>query len=689
MSKKNKNIINVIPEKKLVMWFKIVIITLTMVFYYNTTFNYFSMDDFYVNTDDQFTKQGISGIPDIFTNLYGSSEGVEYGYRPIVKLTYALEYQFTADYPWNPYISHFINILLYIVALLILYMVLRRIFKNYNPWFPFLIVLLFMAHPAHTEVVASLKNRDMLLNFIFSFSAIWHFLKWADTSKTRFLITGIFLFILALLSKGSALAQLAVFPLILYFFTDLKPKKIIAFTISTFVIVAGFLIFRSMMLPEASRTLTRLFENPLIQVNNPIIRLSTSFYVLGFYLKQMFVPFPLLYYYGYNMIPVVGWTNPWALLSLATYLAMLVIAIKGLKSKSFLSFIIIYFFINISMYANIVMLVPGIVADRFLLFPTISSSALIIWILFKLFGVNTELSQKRQIKTRWISLIVILIIIPSGYYVHVRNTQWRTQYSLYKADMPRLWNSVKANNLYAHEIMNQVNAELAKPVNPYKFIKGAIDRADKHYKRAVELDSTHYPTWNNLGTIYSKIHGNQAMIRNKSYLERNDTIKALQEEKNAEKYFNTAISYFKKAIKYKPDYGSAYFNLANTFELQNNYDSSIVYFQKAADVDGGTIYSMSRLANAYYQNHNVGKAVEINMNIIDKYPDDDMPLINLGNYAVNVGDTATAVDYFSRAFELSHNENIARLLSSYYQSRGDNKRASYYIRMSQPINNKK
>lgn len=690
MGRKNKTDRVMMSEDKLVMWFKIVIVAITMVFYYNATFNHFSMDDFYVNTDDPNTVRGIAGIPDIFTSLYAQESEMAYGYRPMVKLTYALEYQFTATSPYNPYISHFINILLYIIALLILYAVLRRLFKNYNPWFPFLIVLLFMAHPTHTEVVASLKNRDVLLNFIFSFTAIWYFVKWADTSKTKFIVIGFFTYLLALLSKETAIAQLAVFPLVLYFFTDTKPRKIFAFLAFAGVVVIGLFVFRSTLLPDTNREITKLFENPLIQVDNPFIRLSTCIYILGFYIKQMFVPFPLLYYYGYDMIPVVGWTNPWVLLSLAGYLAMLVIAVKGFKKKSFLSFIILYYFINISMYANIVMLVPGIVADRFVFFTTISMSAFVIWLLFKIFGISLSKKETKQPRMIWVTIILIGLLIPMGYYVHVRNQQWRTHYSLYSSDMPRLWTSVKANNLYAHEIMKKVNVELAKPVNPYKFVVGMIDNAEKHYQQALSLDSTHYSTWNNLGAIYSKIHANQAKLRQQSYLKRNEVEKADKEREKSKEYFDKAQLCFRNAIKYKPDYGSAYFNLANTYELQNNYDSSIVYFRKAIVADKGTLVSMSRLANAYYRNNQIENAVEQNQKIIDKYPNSDMPFINLGNYAMNAGDTISAIKYYIDAFKLESNPNVGNVLSQYFQSTGDLQRANYYLsKMKQTKKNTK
>lgn len=668
-------------EKKQSLMFSFILIITVFAFYYNTVYNHFSLDDHYVNIENTTIAKGFAGIPEIFTTLYSEESGMAFGYRPVTRASFAIEYQFTGDSDKNPYISHFINILIYLMAVLVLFKVLKRLFQNKNPWFAFLIAILFVAHPTHTEVVASLKNRDVLLNFLFSFIAIWQFLKWADFKKSKHLIFGLISYVFALLSKETAIAQLAVFPLILYFFTDINKKKLTYFIVTSVVIVGAVLIFRSLILPETSRDL-RMWENPLVQNENIFLHIGTSIYVIGHYLKMLFIPFPLLYYYGYDMIPMVGFNNIWVIITLVIIIGMLVYAVLKLKKKDIISFAIIYFFINMSMYMNIVSPVPGIVADRFLFFATLSFSIFVIWLLFTIFRIPIEKSTKRNKRIIWVTIIVLLIITPYGYYVHERNKHWQTEFSLYSVDMPKLENSVKANALFAHELMNRVNAELAKPVNPYKFIIKTINKADKHYQKVIELDSTHYTTWNNLGIIYSKIHGNQAKLRVRSHLKRNKIEEAEKEKANSKKFFDQSVIYFRNAIKYKPDFGSAYFNLANAYDLQQQYDSSVIYFRKAEEVDGGELVSMSRLANAYFKNGQVQEAVQKNEEIIKKYPKSDKPYVNLGNYAFEVNDTVNGIKFFVQAVQLGTRPEVGKFLSGFYNSIGDKRSADYYLRKS-------
>ena len=673
-----------LDERKIIGLFKIALVVITIVLYYNTIFNYFALDDYYINYHNEQITKGFAGIPDIITSLYGDESGQTFGYRPVVRISFALENQFTANSKYNPGISHLINMLLYIVGILLLYKVLRRLLRNYNIWFPFLVMLLFLSHPTHTEVVASLKNRDIILNFIFSFFAIWQFIKWADTGKIKFVIFGMLSFFLAALSKETAVAQLAVFPLVLYFFTDISQKKLLGFSLTALSVVLLALVGPWLFLPEFHREIM-FFENPLVAEPNFMVRLSTSFYILGWYLKMLVYPYPLGFYYGFNMIPIVNWANIWVILSFVAYIGMAIIAFLGLKKKTLLSFIILYFFITISMYANIVYPVPGIVGDRFLFFPSLAFSLAIVFLFYKLFRV--DLSDKKIPNLKFIGIIALTLVLflPYGQYTRIRNYQWNNEYSLYHTDQKHLFQSVKANELYASTLIEKVNVELAKPVNPYKFIEYLVDSAVMHYEQAVRLDSSHFGTWNNVGAVYAKIYGNQALIREKSYWNKNDTVKAEKEKKDAAKYFAMADNAFKTAIFFKPDFGSAYFNRGFAFELQGMYDSAIYNYNQVTRIDGPYAKTFSRIANVYYKKGEIDVAIAENKKMIKQFPDSDLPYINLGNYYYVAGEIQKAVQYFEKAFEKGDNPATGQFLSDYYSQQGNQTKAIYYLKKSKAV----
>ncbi|MBU1010575.1 MAG: DUF1736 domain-containing protein [Bacteroidetes bacterium] len=658
-------------------WFAIIVGLLSVLFYANTLRNHYALDDYLVVENNKTIAQGIKAIPEILTSLYTTERSNSFGYRPMAQISFAIEQQFTAGSSLSPNISHLFNVVFYLIAVLLLFHVLRRLLKNYHPYLPFFITVFFLAHPLHTEVVASLKNREVLLEFVFSLLAINSLINWVETNKTKGLLLGLLYYVFALLSKETAIAQLAVFPLVLYFFTDARPKQLRLVAIFGLAVLAIAVIGPRAFLPDFNRNF-RFIENPLVAESNFFVRLSTAMYILGYYLKLLLVPYPMRYYYGYNMIPVTNWADPLVWLSLFIYAGLLFVAIKGFKRKSLYAFFILYFMVNMSMYANIVFPVPGIVAERFLFFASLSFAALLAFGLMKILRWPIDSTEVTSPKILLGAIIVLAVLLPYGYLTVKRNAQWRTQFTLTQTDIRVLSKSVKANDLYATELMNQVNNELAKPVNPYKFILPLIDKATNYYKQVLIIDSTHWSSWNNLGNIKSKIHASQCMLRYRSLLNKGDTVKAKTEYEQGIKTFNEAIALFKKALAFKPDYDVALFNIGYAFDQLNLPDSSIVYYRRSLEISPEVVNCRSRLANALYKTGQMSEAVRENMAITEIDPTSEIPYINLGNYYYMQGNMNEAVRFYTSAFEKSPVPDVAALLIDYYKSTGDKQKVAYY-----------
>jgi hypothetical protein len=363
-----------------------IIIILVIALYGNTVFNHFSLDDSYL-TESEGVKQGILGIPDIFTSFYATeTDGKAYGYRPLVRTTFAIEQSITGIHPG---VSHAVNVLFYLLMILILYKVLRRLFRGYNLFFPFLVTVLFIAHPVHTEVVASLKNRDEIMAFGFALLALDFFLRFIDFKKQKYLYLGILFYLFAFLSKASVFGFLVAIPLVFYYFTNIKLKNIVILAIAfvSMALFAGF--FPKVVVPDMSRPIA-MVENPLPFVDSIWEQLGTGFYILLYYMRLLIYPHPLVFYYGYNMIPVVNLANIWVLLSLVLYTAMFAYAIYRIKSKDVLSFAILFYLVSIAMYSNILVPIPGIIAERFLLIPSLGFCIAIVYLLFRIFKVELK-----------------------------------------------------------------------------------------------------------------------------------------------------------------------------------------------------------------------------------------------------------------------------------------------------------
>ena len=647
--------------------FYTVIVALTFLLYGNTMKNGYSLDDYIIQGHNQrLVTEGISSIGEIFTTTYTSkttAEGLEksYGYRPVVRALYALEY---SVFGVKPRIAHLINILLYLSLVLVLFRLLERLFRNYSIWFPFVVTVLFVAHPVHTEVVASLKNRDEILSMLFSLITLHMVVRYADRNRIIYLFIGLATFVLAVLSKPTALTVWFVFPLTLYFFTGMKWKKIgiIWGLLTLMIILGGMLPFWFL---ERVRDFS-MIENPLYYEDSIWHILGTGMYSLGYYLRLLVVPHPLLYYYGYDMIPVVNLGNIWVILSMVFHLGILVFAILKFREKHILSFAIFFYLFTIAMFRNIVRPAPGIIAERFLLVPSLGFVIALAYGIFKLFKASPESEKNRPVRIYLVLFLTAIILAPYSYKTINRNKRWFSDISLYRGDMKYLGNSVKANDLMGTSLMRTIERELAKPVNVAKFMMPDIERAIGHFQKAVEIWPGHTSSWVNLGMIYNNPRIAEYLMAS------GDTAKGLAFKRNA-------VNSFSKAIKLEPGNGKALFNLGLTYEYVGDNDSAAYFYQRCIDFNPDIINPRSRLADIRFRQGFEGEAIRLNKEIIRMDPDEATPYVSFGNYYMIKGDTLKAVQNFEEAaVRKNARPELYGFLSDYYLKKGDGEKAKYY-----------
>lgn len=230
----------------------LLILALSFSIYINSLPNGYNMDDELVTRNHSLTAKGFAAIPEIFTSSYYKDQsGYAYEYRPLVLSSFAIEHQLFGE---SPYISHFINVILYSICCMILLRLLLVLLGPESLLLALVITLLFVVHPAHTEVICSIKNRDDILALIFALLSMKTALKAAASGKKWLFMVSPFIFGLSLLSKISAVSFAFLIPLTLILFTETS-YLIIVFT--------GFLFV----------SLTMLFVNNIFNLYQKIILL--------------------------------------------------------------------------------------------------------------------------------------------------------------------------------------------------------------------------------------------------------------------------------------------------------------------------------------------------------------------------------------------------------------------------------
>jgi hypothetical protein len=187
-------------------------------------------DDFSIVKNPEIRE--LTNIPRFFTSTYFKTEK-DY-YRPLVYVTYALEYHFFGlnyfNYNLDNVILHVLNAwLVFLLALLLLCD--RRT--------AFLTAFLFAIHPVHWEAVGNVSGRAILLCAFFVLSGLVFFLKYVRERKPGLLVGSVICYAAGLLSKESA-GVLVLTAAVYWFLVERKPWRSAGVFLPFLGVAAGY-----------------------------------------------------------------------------------------------------------------------------------------------------------------------------------------------------------------------------------------------------------------------------------------------------------------------------------------------------------------------------------------------------------------------------------------------------------------
>jgi len=576
------------------------ILSIVLLFYFNTLTNGYAIDDEVVIQNNQWVKAGFKGIVDIFTHHYDTGGNQGYEYRPITLLTFAIEYEFFGE---NPFVSHLISILIFALLTHQLVLLLRQIGWGKNPILLGVTIILFIAHPIHTEVVNNIKSRDELLSIFFGLLSIRYVLHYVDKKNWKYLLAAFLFIVLASLSKISAVIFVGITPLMLYFFRPTNWKFIITIPLLLFLGSLVYVFLSSFIIVEHDTSLIRPFtfyENPLIE--SPFIdRIPAASYLFVFQSLLLLYPYPLSFYYGYDAVKIATWTDWQTYLALIYIIIYLIITIKGVTKKKHVSFLLLFLAITIFPYTNFLVLSPGIIAERFLFLASIPISMGVAYL---------------AVKVKWKYFVIIfttfLFFVSLG-WTWQRNSDWKNTLTLVEHDIEHLDQSFKAHVYYATKLIeheaqekypSQKNFQKAadlytKAINIYPNSSVTYNNlgvvylvhlkqpkvAKPYFITSVELDSTNYDAWLNLAATYKYLEEKQLVIHTMNQLLyiAPEFIKAYSPYINyliEIRDFPKALEITNQAIQYFPNEGDFYRLRGDVYGYQRNINKALENYNK-------------------------------------------------------------------------------------------------------------
>lgn len=621
-------------------WVYVLIATVCFLAYANTITNEYGLDDFLVTNHHPQIEKGIGSLYEIFTTNYIAEGDLNLDYRPLVKASYALEYSF---FGWNPHVSHLVNILIYATGVVLLFQVLLLIFGV--EFFTTLLIgtLIYAVHPIHTEVVASLKNRDELLVLLFVLLSARVLLK-SQVINAKTIGIGSFFFLLALMSKISAMPFLASIPMMLYWKNRNPKPALIVFGVLGFVTAVYYTTIIN-LLPGFARPYDYV-ETPFPYLNDLSLKLGTAFYTLLLNLKLLVFPFPLRFYYGYGLVELQPLFSLWAMLAVILYVFIAGAALFFFRKKPFISFFLFFYLVQISLYSNLVLPLAGMVAERGLFFASISFALVIGFLFSHFFADKTTTKQKGLAAVPFnlsgfgLGLLSGLIIIYSM-VTFLRNKDWNTTISLMEADSKYVAASSQANYMIAKEIRRLYR--LDENLTP-ELLTTQSDRAISFYELALEAYPNYTQAMEELGSVYA--------------IERKDLVKA--------------VPLFEQAYTLDSTLFKSAYNIGYAAIKRQDEPLAKLWFERAVKANPKHDKSLIELAKIYYKNGEKQKALACNDTLAKYYPNFALPYYNYGVFYMLEGDTLSAIRNFEQDIRLGEKELFPyQFLFQYYLQQRD------------------
>lgn len=460
-------------------------------------------------------------------------------YIPVTMLLHALAYWCFGD---NDLLHHLLNLSLHLCNALLVYRLSQELFRNTR--ISLLALLLFVLHPLQVETVMWISELKNILSAFFSLLALLAWLRYRRGASGKQLAFSLLCFILALLSKPSAV----VFPLLVLLLDwfegqGFTKKRLLEYL--PLLLLSVLFAYITLQTQSAAQFINRSHEFPWWQ------RLAFAGLALLNYFRLFLFPYPLSIIYPYpegKALNFIAGICAWLLLSIA-----LVVLYRRQKRSDL--FALCFILINFILVLQFIPFGEVLYADRYAYMPLVGFA----WLL------GHVLSRLRLDARTWLYVLMPLLTFTT----YSRSAVWKSALNLYENILAIYPRSFVALNSAGIECMRMDRD------------KKALD----YFNRSVKVKPENYKTHYNRGLIYLKnqeaakaIHDFNTCLsiyeyhkaytaRATAYLLAGDLPKARQDAN--------------RALELNPANAKANFVLGNVYERTGQLEEAMRHYNKS------------------------------------------------------------------------------------------------------------
>lgn len=483
---------------KNIKWFVLLILVITGFFCYLNSFsNELFWDDHDGIVNNVYIKDW-SYLPNYFSeNLIAGSGQVSNYWRPLVLISFALDYQFAG---LNPTVYHLTNLFWHVLSAWFVYRLFYLLSKK--QWISLIPAFIFLIHPLQTEAVTYVSGRADPMAAVFVLWSLIAYTLYRQNKSKSFLFLSLFTFLLSLLTKEQSIMLPAFIFLVefFFFFDKSKWQKSIKIFLPFFLVAVSYFLLRIFLLNFNDLLSGVDYSN--VYDSSLKTRLLTFTYVFLKYLQLLFLPLNL--HMAYEIKPVTSFFS-WPPLVFILVASTLIFLIKKYWSQDkLLVFGLAWFLIMLLPRTNIISINRPLY-EHWLYLPMAG-----FWLALVLLIKKIKLNKKTLIiLMSAFSLLFISLTIR-------RNFDWHDPITFYEKNLKYTPSSyIQHNNLgmaYADQgrieeaiieyqtaisladIYPQVHYNLANALVSVNKIK----EAEEEYYQAIQISPTFYLPYLNL-----------------------------------------------------------------------------------------------------------------------------------------------------------------------------------------------
>ncbi|MBI3518529.1 MAG: glycosyltransferase family 39 protein [Bacteroidetes bacterium] len=462
----------------------------------------FYSDDVYVLYNPIVKHISFENLKLMFTTYFDGH------YHPLTLLSLAINYAISGDHAIS---YNFTNLLIHSCNSVLIYIISKQLFKRQD--FAFAIALIWALHPLHVESVARITDRKDTQYVFFLLVALINYLRYRQSTHTKFIVYAVVAFLLSLLSKGQALILPLIILLIEWYYAksgDKKPNYKLALYLLPISILFGWLAYRA-----------QLFSGYLSSMDT-ISFTQIVFYpstVLSHYILKLIVPVNLSAQYTIPKISEIS--SHYYLLIIPALIIGLLIWFT-IKKKYICFFGTVFYLITVSIMLRVVPIAENFMPDRYNYLPSFGFCIVLAELFFFL--------QSKYAALKWINYLAYGYLMFIGVSSFLRVTIWKNGLSVWEDAYKKY-----PNDTDVLQNMGDIYTAKQQP-----------DKAILYFQKAIDSDSLNLLARFSLYKVYKSIS---------------------QEEK--------AEAELRKTLKLSPITANQYSNQSIIFSQLGMYDKAI------------------------------------------------------------------------------------------------------------------